>query len=94
MPVLILIFLIVFPSSTVSQERVIPKNCEILEGWVTVWIDQIRQIRDNIKSIKSKGREASLELPRKYKYVEHEYIRFSAVFDQHCNNQGFQDYEP
>ncbi len=94
MPVLILTFLIIFPSSTSSQERLIPKDCEILEGWVTVWIDQIRRVRANINSIESEDQELSLELQQKYEYLEYEYGRFSKVFDRYCDNQGFQDYKP
>ena len=87
-----LIFLFLFPLSlaTMAEEREIPKDCEILEGWVTVWIDQIRQTREEIIYLKIDGKEPSSELNAKYEYIKYESERFSNAFEKRCDNQGFQ----
>ena len=87
-----LVFLCLFPFSIVAsaQEREIPKDCEILEGWVTVWIDQIRQTREEIIYLKMDGKDPDPELNAKYEYVKYESERFSEAFEQRCDSQGLQ----
>ena len=78
-----------FVSSVSSaQERPIPDDCEVIEGWVTVWLDQIRLARDEILNLKMDGKEPDAELQRKYEYVQYESQRFSAAFEERCNSQG------
>ena len=87
-----LVFLCLFPLSVVAlgQGREIPDECEILEGWVTVWIDQIRQTRDEIIYLKMEGKDPDSELNAKYEYVKYESARFSEAFEQRCDSQGLQ----
>ena len=81
--------IILFASPTVlAEERSIPEDCEVLEGWVTVWIDQVRQAREKIINLKMDSQEPSVGLSRKFEYVTSESERFSAAFDQQCNSQG------
>ena len=81
--------IILLASSTIlAEERPIPEDCEVLEGWVTVWIDQVRQARENIIYLKMDGQEPDGELSRKFEYVAYESERFSAAFEKRCNNQG------
>ena len=82
------ITLVVLPSSVFAEERVIPDDCEVLEGWVTVWIDQVRQAREEIINLKMEGKEPDSELSRKFEYVTYESERFSAAFEERCNSQG------
>ena len=72
------------------REREIPEDCEILEGWVTVWIDQIRQTREEIIYLKMDGKDPDPELNAKYEYVKYESERFSEAFEQRCDSQGLQ----
>ena len=77
-----LALLIVFASpGLLAEERPIPDDCEVLEGWVTVWIDQVRQAREEIINLKMEGQELSRkfdsELSRKFEYVTYESERFS-----------------
>ena len=87
-----LVFLCLFPFSIVAsaQGREIPEDCEILEGWVTVWIDQIRQTREEIIYLKMEGKDPDPELNEKFKYVKYESERFSEAFEQRCDSQGLQ----
>jgi hypothetical protein len=80
--------LIVLSPNILAQERPIPDDCEVLEGWVTVWIDQVRQARDEIINVKMDGREPDAELSRKFDYVIYESERFSKAFEERCNSQG------
>ena len=80
--------LVVLSSSVFADERVIPDDCEVLEGWVTVWIDQVRQAREEIINLKMEGKEPDSELSRKFAYVTYESERFSKAFEQRCNSQG------
>ena len=81
--------IILLASSTIlAEERPIPEDCEVLEGWVTVWIDQVRQARENIIYLKMDGQEPDGELSRKFEYVTYESERFSTAFEEQCNNQG------
>ena len=87
-----LVFLCLFPLPVVAlaQGREIPEDCEILEGWVTVWIDQIRQTREEIIYLKMEGKDPDPELNEKFKYVKYESERFSEAFEQRCDSQGLQ----
>ena len=78
----------VFSSVSVAEERPIPDDCEVLEGWVTVWIDQVRQAREEIMNLKMDGKEPDPELQRKFDYVTYESERFSTAFEERCNSQG------
>jgi hypothetical protein len=80
--------LIVIASGIRAEERPIPDDCEVLEGWVTVWIDQVRQARDEIINRKMEGKEPDSELSRKFEYVTYESERFSKAFEERCNSQG------
>ena len=80
--------LMVFSTASLAQERPIPDDCEVLEGWVTVWIDQVRQAREEIINLKMDGKEPDTELSRKFDYVTYESERFSAAFEERCNSQG------
>ncbi|MEE2820568.1 MAG: hypothetical protein VX915_02320 [Pseudomonadota bacterium] len=71
-----------------AEERPIPDDCEVLEGWVTVWIDQVRQAREKIINLKIDGQEPDDELSRKFEYVTYESERFLAAFEKQCNSQG------
>ena len=73
-----------------AQERKIPEDCEVLEGWVTVWIDQVRQAREQIINLKMEGQAPDPDLESKYEYVTYESERFSKAFETRCNSQGFQ----
>ena len=84
----LVIILVVLSSSVFADERVIPDDCEVLEGWVTVWIDQVRQAREEIINLKMEGKEPDSELSRKFAYVTYESERFSKAFEQRCNSQG------
>ena len=83
-------YLFLFSIVTLAQEREIPEDCEILEGWVTVWIDQIRQTREEIIYLKMDGKDPDPELNAKYEYVKNESERFSKAFEQRCDKQGLQ----
>ncbi|MEK9670074.1 MAG: hypothetical protein VW421_03605 [Gammaproteobacteria bacterium] len=80
--------LVVFSHPVFGEGRTIPDDCEVLEGWVTVWIDQVRQAREEIINIKMDGREPDAELSRKFDYVTYESERFSKAFEERCNSQG------
>jgi hypothetical protein len=82
--------LFLFSTVTLAQEREIPEDCEILEGWVTVWIDQIRQTREEIIYLKMDGKDPDPELNAKYEYVKYESERFAEAFEQRCDRQGLQ----
>jgi len=87
----LVVFNLVFISFCVqAQEREIPEDCEVLEGWVTVWIDQVRQAREQIINLKLEGQAPDFDLESKYKYVTYESERFSKAFEMRCNSQGFQ----
>jgi hypothetical protein len=87
---LVFLYLFTFSIVTLAQEREIPEDCEILEGWVTVWIDQVRQAREEIIYLKMDGRGPVPELSAKYEYVKYESERFSEAFEQRCDSQGLQ----
>ena len=87
---LVFLYLFTFSIVTLAQEREIPEDCEILEGWVTVWIDQVRQAREEIIYLKMDGRGTVPELSAKYEYVKYESERFSEAFEQRCDSQGLQ----
>ena len=55
---------------------------------MTVWIDQVRQVREEIINLKMDGQEPDSELSRKFEYVTYESERFSAAFENLCNSQG------
>lgn len=80
--------IVFFPMFVFASERPIPNECEVLEGWVTVWIDQVRQARQEINNLKMEGKEPDSELSRKFQYVTYESERFSKAFEQRCNSQG------
>jgi hypothetical protein len=80
--------IVFFPMFVFASERPIPKDCEVLEGWVTVWIDQVRQARQEIINLKMEGQEPDPELSRKFEYVTYESKRFSKAFEERCNSQG------
>ena len=82
------IVLVVLSPSVFAEERVIPDDCEVLEGWVTVWIDQVRQAREEIINLKMEGQKPDSELSRKFAYVTSESERFSTAFEERCNSQG------
>ena len=82
------ITLVVLSPSVFAEEREIPDDCEVLEGWVTVWIDQVRQAREEIINLKMEGKEPDSELSRKFAYVTYESERFSKAFEERCNSQG------
>jgi hypothetical protein len=82
------IILVVLSPSVFAEERVIPDDCEVLEGWVTVWIDQVRQAREEIINLKMEGQKPDSELSRKFTYVTSESERFSKAFEERCNSQG------
>ena len=73
-----------------AQERKIPEDCAVLEGWVTVCIDQVRQAREQIINLKMEGQAPDSDLESKYEYVKYESERFSEAFETRCNSQGFQ----
>ena len=80
--------LVVFSHPVFGEGRAIPDDCEVLEGWVTVWIDQVRQAREEIINVKMDGQEPDAELSRKFDYVTYESERFSKAFEERCNSQG------
>ena len=82
------IVLVVLSPSVFAEERVIPDDCEVLEGWVTLWIDQVRQAREEIINLKMEGQKPDSELSRKFAYVTSESERFSTAFEERCNSQG------
>ena len=82
-----LIILLASPT-ILAEERPIPDDCEVLEGWVTVWIDQVRQARTEIINLKMDGQEPEGELLQKFEYVTYESERFSAAFEKRCNSEG------
>jgi hypothetical protein len=77
------------PIFAMAEERKIPEDCEVLEGWVTVWIDQVRQAREQIINLKMEGQAPDAILESKYEYVKYESERFSKAFEMSCNSQGF-----
>ena len=85
---LVALLILIASPSILAEERPIPDDCEILEGWVTVWIDQVRQAREKIINLKMDGFEPDGELSRKFEYVTYESERFSAAFEKRCNSQG------
>ena len=78
----------VLSQTTVAEEYSIPDDCEVLEGWVTLWIDQVRQSREAVINLKMDGKEPDAELIRKLEYVTLESERFSKAFEMRCDNQG------
>ena len=87
---ILMLSIMLLPIFTHAQEREIPEDCEILEGWVTVWIDQVRQAREKIINLAMEGQTPDPDLESKYEYVKYESERFSKAFETRCNNQGFQ----
>ena len=77
------------------QDLVIKERCEIIEGWVTVWIDQIRLARNAIVSMATDDddTEPEEELRKKLIYVQSEYDRYSSAFKLQCDNEGSQPEE-
>ena len=49
---ILILSIVLLPIFSEAQEREIPEDCEVLEGWVTVWIDQVRQAREQIINLK------------------------------------------
>ena len=80
--------ILIASSAILAEERSIPDDCEVLEGWVTVWIDQVRQVREEVINLKMNGQEPDDELLRKFEYVTYESERFSAAFENRCNSEG------
>ena len=87
---ILILSIVLLPIFSDAQEREIPEDCEVLEGWVTVWIDQVRQAREQIINLKMEGQAPDFELESKYEYVKYESERFSKAFETRCNSQGFQ----
>ena len=85
---IVALFILLASPTLVAEERPIPEDCEVLEGWVTLWIDQVRQAREKIINLKMDGQEPSVGLSRKFEYVTSESERFSAAFEKQCNSQG------
>ena len=85
---LLSLLIVITTTSILAEERPIPNDCEILEGWVTVWIDQVREAREEIINLKMDGQEPDDELSRKFEYVTYESERFSAAFEKLCDSQG------
>ena len=85
---LVALLIVIVSPSILAEERPIPDDCEVLEGWVTVWIDQVRQAREEIINLKMDGQEPDSELSRKFEYVTYESERFSEAFEKQCNSQG------
>ena len=81
-------FVFVLSQITAAEEYSIPDDCAVLEGWVTLWIDQVRQSREEIIKLKMDGKEPDAELTRKLEYVTLESERFSKAFEMRCDNQG------
>ena len=81
---------LLFSSLVQPQEAVIEEGCEIIEGWVTVWIDQIRQAREAISGLEVNDVEFEEELKQKMVYVQSEYDRYSSAFKLQCDNEGSQ----
>ena len=88
---ILILSIVLLPIFSEAQEREIPENCEVLEGWVTVWIDQVRQAREQIINLKMEGQAPDPDLESKYEYVTYESERFSKAFETRCNSQGFQE---
>lgn len=82
--------IVLIPIFGQAHGREIPEECEVLEGWVTVWIDQVRKAREQIINLKMEGQTADSDLETKYEYVKYELERFSKAFETRCNSQGFQ----
>ena len=87
---ILILSIALLPIFSEAQEREIPEDCEVLEGWVTVWIDQVRQAREKIINLKMEGLAPESDLESKYEYVQYESERFSKAFETRCNSQGFQ----
>ena len=87
---ILILSIVLLPIFSGAQEREIPEDCEVLEGWVTVWIDQVRQAREQIINLKMEGQAPDSDLESKYEYVKYESERFSKAFETRCNSQGFQ----
>ena len=85
---LIALLIVIASPGLFAEERPIPDDCEVLEGWVTVWIDQVRQAREEIINLKMEGQEPDSEQSRKFEYVTYESERFSEAFEKRCNSQG------
>ena len=79
---------LLFSSLVQPQEAVIKEGCEIIEGWVTVWIDQIRQAREAVNSLEVNDMESEEALRQKLVYVQSEYDRYSSAFKTQCDNEG------
>ena len=88
---ILILSIVLLPIFSEAQEREIPENCEVLEGWVTVWIDQVRQAREQVINLKMEGQAPDPDLESKYEYVTYESERFSKAFETRCNSQGFQE---
>jgi hypothetical protein len=86
----LMLSLLVISVSIQAQQRKIPEDCEVLEGWVTVWIDQVRQARDQMINLETDRQASNSDLVSKYEYVKYESERFSEAFKTRCNNQGLQ----
>ena len=81
---------LLIPIFAQAQEREIPEDCAVLEGWVTVWIDQVRQAREQIINFKMERQTSDSDLESKYEYVQYEAERFSKAFETRCDSQGIQ----
>ena len=81
---------LLFSSLVQPQEAVIKEGCEIIEGWVTVWIDQIRLAREAVNSLEVNDMESEEALRQKLVYVQSEYDRYSSAFKLQCDNEGSQ----
>lgn len=78
-------FLISNPLSALNDE-----SCEIIEGWVTIWIDKIRGFKNEVIDYKIEKKEPPEELLEKLAYSESEYDRYQAAFESKCGLQGLQ----
>ena len=72
-----------------AQQVVISENCEVIEGWVTVWIDQIRQARATVIELEINNMEPDEKLRKKVVYVQSEYDRYSDIFNSQCHSEGY-----
>ena len=81
----IVFLLISNPLSALNDE-----SCEIVEGWVTIWIDKIRQFKNEIIEFKIEKKDPPKALIAKLAYSESEYDRYQTEFESRCGLQGLQ----
>lgn len=81
----VLLLLIHTPSYSAQSE-----SCEIIEGWVTLWISKMHQYRNEIVEYKIKKHEVPEDLNEKFAYSEAEHMRYRDEFESRCGDQGLQ----